>query len=332
MLTKLNLLLSQMLLIPQPRLALTFAEASIIHFRKLGARDPILCLGLSHCATVHVVLGNFSQACSLMDECLDHSKESLGWEARASLSCMYNLASLHRVSGRLELAESMFIDCMKLRSQIIGDHFCFSVTNACNHLALLYVSQGKEANAIAVLEKCLAENKAKHGRDNDHTLASMSNLLSLQVSLGIVDSQDVLLKEILLIHAYLGQQHVYRRVEEYRSKQLMEKKGDYDTGEKLYVTVIDFRRKLLASKDPTTSFAEIYLPRRRVLGSEYLDAWDSINNLAVMFWIRNMGDYAERILRQLLATAVTLEATKDAGTLTYAHNLEIMFRSNDRAM
>ncbi|AKE64763.1 hypothetical protein MYAER_2419 [Microcystis aeruginosa NIES-2549] len=90
-----------------------------------------------------------------------------------------NLAKLYQSQGRYEEAETLFLQALELRKQLLGDKHP-DVSSSLNGLAKLYDSQGKYEEAEPLYLQALAIAEQALGENHPTTVNIRENLQTLR--------------------------------------------------------------------------------------------------------------------------------------------------------
>ncbi|GCL47330.1 tetratricopeptide repeat protein [Microcystis aeruginosa] len=90
-----------------------------------------------------------------------------------------NLAKLYQSQGRYEEAETLFLQALELRKQLLGDKHP-DVSSSLNGLAKLYDSQGKYEEAEPLFLQALAIAEQALGENHPTTVRIRENLQRLR--------------------------------------------------------------------------------------------------------------------------------------------------------
>jgi len=89
---------------------------------------------------------------------------------------MNNLAGLYESQGKYDEAEPLYVECLRMRREVLGDNHPDTLSSM-NNLAVLYKSQGKYDEAEPLYVECLRYDEEKCWETIIlHTLISMNNL------------------------------------------------------------------------------------------------------------------------------------------------------------
>jgi tetratricopeptide (TPR) repeat protein len=117
------------------------------------------------------------------------------------------LAGLYKGQGKYVEAESLYVECLEVRTAALGENHPDTLESM-NNLAALYDSQGKYAEAESLYGKCLEGWTAALGENHPHTLSSMNNLAVLYDSQGkYVEAESLYEKCLEGWTAALGENH-----------------------------------------------------------------------------------------------------------------------------
>ena len=91
---------------------------------------------------------------------------------------MNNLAFLYSSQWKYIESEQLYLECYKLRKEILGNNHPDTLTTM-NNLAELYSKQGKYLESEELLIECLKLRKEMLGESHPDTLKTMNNLSEL---------------------------------------------------------------------------------------------------------------------------------------------------------
>jgi tetratricopeptide (TPR) repeat protein len=339
---KLNLNISQLLSAQgKPGEAVYYAKQCVAQLKGFSENNSTFLRAITNLAAIEFKLKNYSDAEELMVQCIDYSKTLMAvGAARAHANSIYNLSLFRRFIGKYDSVESLLLESIRLRSALTTDEFTLSLVNADCNLALLYVFQGRKPEAESILRKRLDTVVSSEPRNNYHVLASMNNLASFLVSQDNYDEFDTLCARILSLAKDMGIDNPYLTIPAYINQGLHKKKGEDASWDPLLVECIDFRRiisvhvtdiAVISGDSPVeVPYVEFMAPRRRPRASEHLDAWDSMNNLAVMLFAKHKFVFSEQIFVELIAIATRTLGVAHAGTLVYIDNLAAVYQAQGK--
>jgi tetratricopeptide (TPR) repeat protein len=104
------------------------------------------------------------------------------------------LGKLYEGQGKYTEAEPLYVECLAMRKQVLGDRHPSTLVSM-NNLAALYDSQGKLAEAEPLYVECLAMHRQVLGDRHPSTLMTMNNLAILYKNQGRGDEAKALRKE-----------------------------------------------------------------------------------------------------------------------------------------
>ena len=88
------------------------------------------------------------------------------------------LGKLYEGQGKYDLAEPLYVECLAMRKEVLGDRHPDTLKSM-NGLAVIYYNQGKYDKAEPLFVACLAMYKEVLGNRHPDTLGSMDNLAIL---------------------------------------------------------------------------------------------------------------------------------------------------------
>ena len=216
-------------------------------------------------------------------------------------SVVFELAAGLKDEGRFGEAESLYLHIID-KQRVTNDP---GMLVSMNNMAILLQSQGKLAEAEALLRQTLATLRAQCGHEDTVTLRTMNSLACLLQNQGkYMDARRLYLQTIEIQRRTLGTEHL-------------------DT-----IATLENLATLLYEQDELDSAAPLLQEtvnlRRRILGDNHADSLRSFNNLALL--LQKQGKYvpAESLLRQTMKGQAALLGNEHADTLTTISNLAIL--------
>ncbi|KAF8595674.1 FabD/lysophospholipase-like protein [Ceratobasidium sp. AG-I] len=156
---------------------------------------------------VYFEAGYVKEEAALKVIALQASRDALGNEHPATLTCMANLAGAFRRQGRLEEAEVLQTEVIELNKRVRG-HEDPETLSSMHNLALTYHNQERWQEAEALFLEVIELEKRVNGAEHRHTLASMGMLASTYWSQGRLLEAEVLDIEVLETkQRVLGREH-----------------------------------------------------------------------------------------------------------------------------
>jgi len=114
---------------------------------------------------------------------LEALRVSVGSRSDKALSAMNGLATLHKGNGDLGLAETLYVECLATRRQMLGNSHPTTLISI-NNLGTLFFERGKMADAETLLAEVLASRRRELGPLAPETLKSLNKLGVLQRAKG----------------------------------------------------------------------------------------------------------------------------------------------------
>ncbi len=180
-----------------------------------------------------------------------------------------------------------------------------------NILAILYINQGRYAEAEKLQIETIEGQKRVLGADDPQTLASMNNLANLYSDLGRYAESEVLAVAALEAHKRV------RGPEDKRTLSYMNNlaglytdTGRYDEAEPLLVEALEIQK--------------------RVLGADHPETLASINNLANLYSWQGRNAEAESLYVETLEIARRIYGAEHPATLGFMNNLARQYAGEGR--
>lgn len=141
-------------------------------------------------------LGEPRKGIVLLEKALNTQREKLGFDNRATIMSMSDLATAYHGAGNVDQAVQLLEDSLKLCKATFGPDDSDTLT-VMNNLATVYQVAGKMDLALPLFEETLNIQKGKLGPAHRYTLASMGNLASAYSAVGKPETALPLLEEAL---------------------------------------------------------------------------------------------------------------------------------------
>ena len=203
-----------------------------IRRRILGENHPRTLESLSNLAATLLRKGKVKEAGAMWEDCLQTCRRLLGEEHPNTLSAMKNLAVVLRDKGELDEAERLLRECLETRRRVLGEEHpdtletMVSLANVLREKGsnkfmeatvmrrlglpgrglgeedqdtLTKAGQQAQAEAEAMLRRCLEIRRRVLGEENFNTLQTMGNLANTLEDMGRLDEAEEMLKQSLKI-------------------------------------------------------------------------------------------------------------------------------------
>lgn len=165
-----------------------FEDAVPLYRRALGTyepeldrRHPSVLDATEGLAATYAALGRFDSASVLFEQVLPLQREVYGPENIQTVQTIANLGSMLLDMDRLEEAEPLLLEALRLRTRILGD--ALPTTTVLNNLASLRQKQGRYAEAEALWTRATAIRQSALGPEHPaavSTLLALANVRRLQ--------------------------------------------------------------------------------------------------------------------------------------------------------
>ena len=237
-------------------------------------REPLLqATLLQSLATSQRSMGLFDSARTNQESALEIRRDQLGDFDPTTLQSLAEYARLLKETGKLQQAETIFLELLNKRRQELGNRHLDTLATMSN-LAELYQELDQADKALEHQLPALEIQRETLGDRHPATLASMQNLSSIYHRLGKFEqSLDLFKNSLATMREVLGDDHPqtlsainnlgfhYRRTSQYQ----------------------------LAGE----LFEEALQSRRRLLGDKHPDTLNSIDNMAALF--HELGNLPESL-------------------------------------
>jgi serine/threonine protein kinase/tetratricopeptide (TPR) repeat protein len=194
-------------------------KAAAKHERLFGRKNPITLQSLEGLATIMVEQGRTAEAEPLLRESLE-SRKSIGAVAWESIASMNALATLMTDKGQFDQAEAMFEEAIVDADKLGKKEHPFTLEVRGNFAWMQYWAGSQEkttnpersarrmARARTLGEETLEAKVRVLGEEHETTLATMNNLSSVYVNLGMLDEAVALRrKDLAISERVLGPDH-----------------------------------------------------------------------------------------------------------------------------
>ncbi|KAF8596393.1 FabD/lysophospholipase-like protein [Ceratobasidium sp. AG-I] len=183
---------------------------------------------------------------------LQASKDSLGNQHSATLTCMHNQAEAFRRQRRLEEAVALLTEVIKVRKRVLGYEHPETLTSMHN-LALMYHDQKRWKEAEILFLEVIKAQKRVNGAEHRRTLTSMGMLASTYRSQGLLFKAAALEFKVLeTTRRVLGREHPITLMAMHNLASSYDKLGKLQEANSMMEETVALRIKVLGSSHVET--------------------------------------------------------------------------------
>ncbi|HKU27813.1 MAG TPA: tetratricopeptide repeat protein, partial [Candidatus Sulfotelmatobacter sp.] len=175
-----------------------YGETMQIQRHVLGPEHPATLLSMGNLADTYALEGKYAQAEPLFSQCLEISRRVLGPEHTLTLGFLADFATMYQRQGRYGLAETYDAQVLAGRQRVGSSEDPTDVQSAMCDLALIFVSEGKFAEAERLGRQTL-EFAEKYHLDNWERYRAASLL-----GTSLARQKKYAEAELLLLQGYAG--------------------------------------------------------------------------------------------------------------------------------
>jgi tetratricopeptide (TPR) repeat protein/CHAT domain-containing protein len=249
--------------------------------------------------------GRYQQALPQAHAAYDLSRHHLDEADPASVTALFQLATLHFTLGHYAQAEPLFQQVLALQRQISGPQHP-DVLTTMNNLASLSFTTGAYEQAQTLYQQVLASRLALTGEQHPDVATSQSNLASLYYTMGNYEQAKLLYQQALATWRLAGEEdHPHVAVILNNLGALLSSEGDYEQA--------------------ATSYYQALVIQRRVLGEEHPAVAATLNNLAELAATLGAYSEAEVLYEQALAIQQTTRGLLHPETAKTLGNLAVLY-------
>ena len=228
-------------------------EMLAIFRRELGEEAPQTLQAMSFLGRVLRHQGEHAAAELLFQHVLDCRLESLGEEHEFTLDAMNDHALNLQEDGRADEALSRRL--MEVCRRILGEEDG-QTRSAMNNLAIVFLNQGKLADAEPLFERSLEIERRLLGNEDPDTIAPMNNLARLYLAMGKPARAEPLFREAVeLIPRVHGPAHPQLVATTEGLATAVRTMGRFDDAEELLRQTLETVRSHLNDEHPTVLYA-----------------------------------------------------------------------------
>ncbi|KAL7962149.1 P-loop containing nucleoside triphosphate hydrolase protein [Trichoderma compactum] len=134
-------------------------------------------------------------------------EETFGHKHHLTVNTMANISASHQSHGRYQEAETLGLEVLALRREILGDQDPNTIENMAN-LGITYRAAGKYRDAEEIQAKALALRREVLGDKHPDTISTMASLGKIYHALGRYQEAETLKAEVLALRQeVLGDEH-----------------------------------------------------------------------------------------------------------------------------
>lgn len=266
----------------------------------------------------------------------------------------YKLAQLLKCSGEYKKAEKMFVECLKICEDLLGDDNC-DTADIYDSLGQVYGLQYEYGKAKELYEKSLRIRERVLGENHNDTLTSYNNLATIYTRLYEYDKAEEMFKKSLSIYEITYEENESEIASIYNELGgIYQKQRNFDKAEYLYKESLRIREKI-REENPLLiaanyrNLASVYLNThrfrkaeklykkslsicKRVIGENHPDTAIDYNNLGVVYFHTWRVKKAETY--HLIAYKIGLDklGVDHPHTQLFYNNLELDYNKRRLAM
>jgi eukaryotic-like serine/threonine-protein kinase len=216
-------------------------EAAAKHERLFGRRHATTLQSMDGLATLYVEQGRADESEPLLRESIEIRKASGAGESWESLATMNALATLLADRGKFDESETLFESALTAADKLGKKEHPFTLEIRGNFAWMQYWAGSQEkgtdperaarriARARTLGEETLEAKRRVLGEEHETTLATMSNLSSVYVDLGMLSEAEALRrKDLEISERVLGPDHPDTLVSIANIGALLRRQGKYD--------------------------------------------------------------------------------------------------------
>lgn len=222
-----------------PRAETHFRRSLALREELEGPQGPNTLLNLEDLAGLLMHTNRPAQAEPLLERCHASRKFKYGADDEATQHVLINLATVHRMLRKHELAEREFEELLAWHREHLGPHHA-STLLVRNNMASNLGDQGRLEEALSIYEEVLEAQLELVGEEHPDALSAMNNVGSQLTELGHYQKAMPLLERSLEIkREVLAEGHPSVLVAFSSLARVVKASGDYDTAEALYSEALD---------------------------------------------------------------------------------------------
>jgi tetratricopeptide (TPR) repeat protein len=165
-------------------------------WRRLGAEDDVVHLGLRNLASTLTQSGQHEKALKLHDEILDVQRRLFGDRSVEVGKSLYSLGVLHRTRGELDAAEPLLRQALEIFAEELGSRHR-RVASVLATLGRVLHTQGHHREARESFDEALSLRLELLGEDHGHVANTRKNLAALLLDQGETAAAGALLEKAL---------------------------------------------------------------------------------------------------------------------------------------
>ena len=284
----------------------------------------------------------------VLGACLSASSSAQKLDIAARSSAIAELSRAGKYSQAIPLAQQLLADLEKARGPSDAD-----VAAALNNLAMLYGSQGQDADAEPLYRRAIAILEKVRGLDSSEIAPELNNLAALyQRQLRYADAETLFKRALAIREKALGRDHPDLGQSLNNLATNYEKQERHADSEPLFKRALAIYEKAAGPQHPAVAtllnnlgqvdkvqgrFGEAeplikrsLAIREKVLGSEHPDVARSLNNLADLYERQDHLVDAEPLYQRALAIRERALGTTHPDAVTSANNLAFLYQKEGR--
>lgn len=315
-------------------------QRSVDIYRRQGApRESFLMHELQYLGLAELSEGKFAEAEASFREALQLHRKHDGPDHADTLAVQGDLVSALLQGGKPEEAEALIAQAMQRMNQPGANVDLDARCSIANTLAQLRMQQGRLGEAEQLMRDALQQYSAAHGNDHPGSLAVMSNLAMLLQQQGrLAEATELLRRTSELSEKVNGPDHPSTAVAENNLALTLDAAGQFDEAEKVYLRIIR-RSSALNPDDPgllvarsnyalliqkmgrlddaESSFRDLIVHMKRVLGEDQMHTLFAESNLAMLRAQRGDLAEAEQIFRSIIPRARKALTSQSPATISF---------------
>jgi CHAT domain-containing protein/tetratricopeptide (TPR) repeat protein len=284
----------------------------------------------------------------VVSACLNAPSSAQKIDIAVRSSAISELSRAGKYSQAIPLAQQLLADLEKARGPSDAD-----VAGAMNNLAMLYGSQGQDADAEPLYRRSIAILEKLHGLDSSEIAPELNNLAALyQRQQRYADAEPLFKRALAIREKALGRDHPDLGQSLNNLATNYEKQDRHADSEPLFKRALAIYEKAAGPQHPAVatllnnlgqvdkvqgrySEAEPLIKRslairEKVLGPDHPDVARSLNNLADLYERQDRLAEAEPLYRRALAIRERALGAAHPDAVTSANNLAFLYQKEGR--
>jgi CHAT domain-containing protein/Tfp pilus assembly protein PilF len=280
--------------------------------------------------------------------CLGASSSAQKIDITTRSAAIAELSRAGKYSQAIPLAQQLLADLEKARGSSDAD-----VAGAMNNLAMLYGSQGQDADAEPLYRRSLAILEKLRGLDSSEVAPELNNLAALyQRQQRYADAEPLFKRALAIREKALGRDHPDLGQSLNNLATNYEKQDRHADSEPLFKRALAIYEKAAGPKHPAVAtllnnlgqvdkvqgrFGEAeplikrsLAIREKVLGPDHPDVARSLNNLADLYERQDRLADAEPLYQRALAIRESALGAAHPDAVTSANNLAFLYQKEER--